>query len=462
MSLVKDLRHCMRLVKQCGFTKMIHNGQVGAMSMEQRRHFRYDDRFNWPSGNPGDSKIFTEEGFDPRYDERHYKSYQRNAGFDQGSGWKSSDKDPESRRRVQQNMMEHKRRQDRIIQENKYRWQHRSESRTGIKLNFAQPVYGAGPGNRGNPAEKHSRGRTGRVQRQKEVKRQARELRESRKNYNLPGYNRPSKSEAMDDAPVASKAWLQKKAREEEQKYWHTWSTCPEDLETAEDASEEIMTGYEGPRGSKRGLTKPPQPYDGGVRRFQTHSAQLADRKVPVLAPPHQREGNRFLTRRKPNGMEKQYRLARDFTRVNRITNESDVTLEEFSKCFRRPSSLLQSHVFRSSPMELAATQPQDRLQDIEQLKQPPRIKLAWQGLPRPVYRRFDSIKQAVGHSKRPLQPPRFKMTVKSKALKRLRTPIGCFSDKLAINTRFTPQSEYLGFGRQTVCDVWQNFTKRP
>jgi len=119
----------------------------------------------------------------------------------------------------------------------------------------------------------------GREQRQKEVKRQERELRESRKNYDLPGYNRPLKSEADEAAPVAeetpspartaSQAWLEKRAREEEQKYWHSWHTCPserQNQENAEDASEEIMHGYEGPRGPRRGLVKPPQPYDGGVR----------------------------------------------------------------------------------------------------------------------------------------------------------------------------------------------------
>ncbi|XP_034477088.1 uncharacterized protein LOC117783671 [Drosophila innubila] len=467
MSVVKGLRRCIRVWRQRVASKLLES-QFGALSVEQRRNYRYDDRFNWPTGSPGDRKVYTEEGFDPRYDERHYKSYQRTEGF----GNNTSAKDSESRRRITQDTADHQRRQERIIQENKWRWQYRSEPKTtGLRYSFEKPIYGAGPPSKKGGTTTEPR-RRGQEQRQKEVKRQERELRESRKNYDLPGYNRPLKSEA-DEAPVAedtpspaktaSQAWLEKRAREDEQKYWHSWHTCPSERqnpESAEDASEEIMHGYEGPRGPRRGLVKPPQPYDGGVRRFQTHSVQLADRKV---APPRFRPGKKTALRRKPNGMEKQYRLARDFTRVNRLSDESDVTTEEFSKFFKRPSSsLLQSHVLRSPPT-FGHIQEEERLEDIELPKQPPRMKLAWKGLPRPVYKRFDSIKRAVARNnqdrlKQRLEPPRFRMTVKSKGLMRQRTPIDSFSNQLAVNTRFTPYSEYLGYGRQTVCDAWHSF----
>ncbi|KAL7738357.1 hypothetical protein ACLKA6_006677 [Drosophila palustris] len=501
MNVVKGLRRCVRMMRQrVAVEKMLQKRlEVGAMdagmdmnvnvnmnmNMEQRRHFRYDDRANWPTGNPGESKMYTEEGFDPRYDERHYKSYQRSSETYGQGGSSTSPINPDSRRRIAQDTLDHQRRQERIIEENKWKWQYRSEPKTaGLRYRIEKPIYGAGPPSKKGKTEPR---RPGREQRLKEVKRQERELRESRKNYDLPGYNRPLKSEAVDaDGPVAaadeseqptapkyaSQAWLDKRAREDEKQYWHTWHTCPSeraDPETAEDASEEIMHGYNGPRGPRE-FVKPPPPYDGGVRRFQTHSVQRADREIPTLAPPRVKAaaGKRSVIRRKPNGMEKQYRMARDFTRVNRISEESDVTFEEYRRCCKRDTSLPQSHQFRPSPTayaQMMQEEEEERLEDIELPKQPPRMKLAWQGLPRPVYKRFDSIKRAVARKnqeriKQRLEPPRFHMTVKSKQLMRQRTPIDSFSNQLAVDTRFTPYSEYLGYGRQTVCESWQRFSK--
>lgn len=394
--------------------------------MQNRRNFHYDDRFNWPTGNPGDGKdsklgnIFSEQMFDPRLDDRHYKSYQRHEG-----GGHMGPKDIESRRRVPQHSFDHQRRQERIIRENKSRWQRRAEPRTGsgFHIGYEHPVFGAGPSKRPGQNREQGPRRPGREKRLAERQRQEKELRESRKNYDLPGYNRPMRSEAAESSfdgaedRLASKAWLDKRKQEDEQKYWHTWQTCPsqrQDLETAEDAVEEIVHGYESPRGTQHDFAKPPRPYDGGVRRFQTHSLQLAE--------PASMRVKRSTIRRKPSGMEKQYLLARGFTRNNRAiksscSDESEPSAEEMSQSFKRPTSLLQSHVFRSPPSVYADEQQVEQLEDIGLPKQPPRMKLAWHGLPRPVFKRFESIKRAVarkaeGRPHKQVQPPRFRMTV--------------------------------------------------
>ncbi|XP_060656014.1 uncharacterized protein LOC132791195 [Drosophila nasuta] len=470
MNVVKSLRHCVRVLRRGASGKVPQNGQIAPMSVEQRRNYRYDDRFNWPTGNPGDGRdtklgnTYSDELFDPRHDERHYKSYQRNDANNRMT------KDVESRRRVPQHSLDHQRRQARIIQENKWRWQRRTEPKTapGFRVSYEHPIYGASPQRRPGRQEQQPR-RPGREQRLKEKQRQEKELRESRKDYDLPGYNRPLRSEAgdstssTDENQFASQAWLAKRKQENEQQYWHTWQTCPserQDPETAEaeDIAEEISPGYESTHETRRGFVKPSRPYDGGVRRFQTHSLQLSEGRKHLKT-------KRSVVRRRPSGMEKQYLLARDFTtRIHRLSDESDNSVEEVNKSFKRPTSLLQSHVFRSSPTVYADEQKVEQLEDIGLPKQPPRMKLAWHGLPLPVYKRFESIKKAVARkqldssTKKRLQPPRFRMTVRSKGLARQRTPIDSFSNQLAVKTQFTPYSEYLGYGRLSVCDAWHNF----
>lgn len=483
MDVVNSLKQCMRVLRLHAWSRVVKNKHMGSMALEQRRHFRYDDRYNFHDGKEG-SKMYAEEGFDPRIDDRHYKNFQRNEHMEQSDMdqrvWNSANKETESRRRIIQDTVDHQRRQARIIQENKRRWQHRSEPKNKypIEYTYDNDVLAAGTSKKrrlgrqakeDKAAEDYSKRR--RHQRQTEKQRQERELRESRKGYNLPKSEIETEqtSGAAPDTLYASRAWLEKRAREDEAKYWHSWQTCPEERskrESNEEADDDDSPRYEPTQ--RRGFVKPPHSYDGSVRSYQTNSRQLTERPHTV-APPKYVLTRQAAIRRKPSGMEKQYLLARDFTRLNRSPLPGVANPERLTESFRykHHTSLLQSHVFNKPTSVYADKVEEDQLEDIELPRQPPRTILAWQGLPRPVYKRFDGIKRAIAHQKKVhckstktrVQPPRFQMTVKSKALKRPRTPMESFSNQLAVNTSFIPHSEYTGYGRQTVCDAWQNFT---
>ncbi|EDW60213.1 uncharacterized protein DDB_G0290301 [Drosophila virilis] len=478
MNVAKSLKQCARAMRQRGWRRIPQDIQVGCVGLDQRRNYQ-DDSHDWSSKRGEDAgvqmkNVYGEDRrFDPRYDDRHYKSYYRGENYDMVDGSTksvpSSPKDPESRRRITQDTMDHQRRQERIIQENKIRWQQRSEPKTPVSqythhtfFSAENPRKPSKQESEDQTAEEYSRRR--RQQRLKEAKEQERELRESRKGYKIPKSEDEQGPPENLDTRYASEAWLEKRDQEDEAQYWHTWTTCPEERrgkemakhEAAEDEEDEGAPKYN--PSERRGFVKPTLPYDSSVRRFQTHSLQLAENDVPPMEPPqHAAKDQGQPKRRRPSGMEKQFLLARDFNRLNFVKDDTT----------NRPSSLLQSHVFNLPRTVYAEEKRREELKDIELPEQPPRRKLAWQGLPRPVYKRFDGVNRAIARNdqvqrkkcRKCVEPPRFRMTVKSKTLSRKPTPIDSFSSLLAVSTNYTPHSEYTGYGRQTVCDAWQNFT---
>lgn len=485
MNMVKGWKLCMRMFRQLGISRIPRDiqGSKGLMGCDhQIRHFRSDEPQDWTAMRADDAikqmnqKYSDEMHFESRYDPRAHKGYdQQGDSFDQIESSQTGMRDPESRRLITQDTSDHQRRQERIIEENRRRWQNRVEPKSPAALQYERgnQIFGDEKpgkkhqrrgGNEEQTAEEYSKRR--RAQRLKEKTRQERELRESRKGYNLPKSegSEPSASTTMS---TASQEWLARKAEEEEAKYWHSWTTCPDerrrldaekaDAETAEHDDDDSSSGYK--KSDRRGFIKPTLPYDSSVRRFQTHSQLVTAAQVrPVNYGSQQRTTlEQFKPeRRRPSGMEKQIRLIKDFNRLKTVSR-------------KRPLSLLQSHVFKSPKTKYSERRVEENLEDMELPQQMPRPKLAWQGLPRPVYKRFDGINRAIARktqcqsknagAKKCVEPPRFKMTLRSKKLSRKRTPTDSFSNTLTVNTHFTPHSEYTGYGRQTVCDAWQNFS---
>ncbi|XP_017837714.1 trichohyalin [Drosophila busckii] len=513
MHVVKGVGSCVRVLRKRVWSKM------GAVCQQQQQRFyrkdgQDDGRYGeWPVGD-------REEGFDPRYDDRHYASHQREEARMRDHKdlskphWPTGVKDMDSRRVIQQAALEHQRRQERIIQENKLRWEQRKEPR----LNYNEPKYHddynpiearESPGNKhpggerpgreqplrktkrqDEDARRFSKQRLARRERRSIEKHHARELRESRKGYKLPKSTMMSaeqSDQSEEQQPQAqhseqyqlqqptvlssaSRAWLEKRQMEEEAKYWHSWNTCPderrrqEEAAAADEAADEQPSGYEPNSASpRRGLTTPPAPYDGSVRHFQTNSRQHAELELSEMPQPTQTLQPK---RRRLSSMEKQHQLARDYAQLQQLSDISG-RLDRFVRTFKEPTALLQSHVFKSRQGSYVQQAEQDALKDVALPAQPPRRKMAWQGLPRPILKRFDSIKAAFNRQqeldeppKPPsrVQPPRFNMHLKR--LRRLRTPMDSFSNQLPVKTNFTPFSEYTGYGRQTVCDAWHRFTK--
>lgn len=482
MNMVKGLKLCMRMIRQLGVSRIPREiqGSIGSLGCDhQIRHFRSDEPQDWTAMRADDAikQMNQKYSDETRYDSRPHKSYdQQGDSFDQIESSQTGMRDPESRRMITQDTSDHQRRQERIIEDNKRRWQNRVEPKSPAALQYERvnQIFGderpgqkrqRRGGNEDQSAEEYSKRR--RAQRLKEKQRQERELRESRKGYNLPK-SEDSEPSSPTTMSTASKEWLARKAEEEEAKYWHTWSTCPDErrrleaekaeAETAEE-DDESSSGYK--KSERRGFIKPTLPYDSSVRRFQTHSQQVTAAEVqfpvrPVNYPSRQRTTvDQFKPeRRRPSGMEKQIMLINDFNRLKTVNR-------------KRPLSLLQSHVFKSPKTKYSERRVEENLEDMELPEQMPRPKLAWQGLPRPVYKRFDGINRAIArktqcqskNARKCVEPPRFKMTLRSNKLSRKRTPIDSFSNTLTVNTHFTPHSEYTGYGRQTVCDAWQNFS---
>ncbi|XP_023162091.1 stress response protein nst1 [Drosophila hydei] len=468
MNMVKSLKLYTRMFRQFRVSRMARDihGSIATTAgcHNQVRHFRSDEPKDWKAKRGDDAlkqmnKKYSDDKFaDSRYGNQHYSKYDQGEGYDQTDSPYKGNRDPESRRLITQDTIDHQRRQERIIEDNRRRWQKRVEPKSPSQLQYERTsdIFGADkPGkrhqrrpNEDQSAEDYSKRR--REHRQKEKQRQERELRESRKGYKLPKAEETSQpaSEAID------KEWLARKTEEQEAKYWHSWTTCPNERCNPDAESDESSSGYK--KSDRRGFIKPTLPYDSSVRRFQTHSQQLTVKTQIPLRPmqnavqKHPTKDLANTKRRRPSGMEKQLVLLNDFNRL-----KMDKT--------KQPTSLLQSHVFNTPKTKYSDRQVEEKLEDMELPEQLPRTKLAWQGLPRPVYKRFDGVKRAIarktqGQSKF-VEPPRFKMTLRSKSLSRKRTPTDSFSNMLNVNTHFTPHSEYTGYGRQTVCDAWQNFS---
>lgn len=429
-----------------------HEGQCGcAMCVNERRYYREDDYY--PHGSSG-------EDSDEREKHRRQSSFQRPeyGGLNNTEYWRSNDAEP--RRRIIQDSYDHQKRQARIIAENRQRWISRTEPKPhpNITTTMNDPITSDR-----DPAKEYSRRR--RKQRQEEVKRQERELRESRKNYKLPGYNAPKEDEKaeMDDqeeeeqqqkkqqddhhkptiARDASAAWLAKRAEEEERNYWHSWYTCPRerDSETREasgENKENPQADYQSTK--RRRLTKPPQSYDGSVRRFQTYSHQTT---------------KYIRTKRKPSGLEKQVSLAYDIKFPWQSTGDRRLMSH---------GSLASSKVFWEE-------------KPIKKLKATASDNLNWKGMPSSIYKRFGNIKKSIDRKEEQKQlaeekqrynrkgltknqclvPPRFSMT-RRKLGTRPRVPIDSFSTRLPIKTQFIPRVEYLGYGKQSILDSWVNY----
>lgn len=426
-----------------------HEGQCGcAMCVNERRYYREDDYY--PHGGRG-------EDSDDKEKHRKQSSFQRPeyGSFSNTEYWRSNDAEP--RRRIIQDSYDHQKRQARIIAENRQRWISRTEPKPhpNITTTMSDPITSDR-----DPAKEYSRRR--RKQRQEEVKRQERELRESRKNYKLPGYNAPREDEKaeledqedeeqkqqQDDrkpktvAKDASAAWLAKRAEEEERHYWHSWYTCPRerDNETSVvsgENKENPQADYQSTK--KRRLTKPPQSYDGSVRRFQTYSHQTA---------------KYIRTKRKPSGLEKQVSLAYDIKFPWQSTGDRRLLSH---------GSLAPSKVFWEE-------------KPIKKLKASASENLDWKGMSSSIYKRFGNIKKSIDrkeekqlaeekqryHRKEQpknqcLVPPRFSMT-RRKLGTRPRVPIDSFSNRIPIKTQFIPRVEYLGYGKKSILDSWVNY----
>lgn len=417
-------------------------GQCGcAVCIKERRNYRQDDYYPHDSGEDGDAK-----------DNRRKQPYTRPeyGGLNSTEFWRSNETEP--RRRIIQDSYDHQKRQARIIAENRQRWISRTEPKPhpNIDTTMNDPITSDR-----DPAKEYSRRR--RKRRQDEVQRQERELRESRKNYKLPGYNAPKETEKseLDDqgeqqddntptrAMAASDAWLAKRAKDEEKHYWHSWYTCPRerDDETAEvegESKDNTQADYQSTK--RRRLTKPPQSYDGSVRRFQTYSHQTA---------------KYIRTKRKPSGLEKQVSMAYDIKFPWQSTGDRRLLSH---------GTLVPSKIFWEE-------------KPIKKLKPLATDNLDWKGMPSSIYKRFGNIKKSIdrkeeqkqmaeekqrnsrkAHAKNQcLVPPRFSMT-RRKLGARPRVPIDSFSSRIPIKTQFIPRVEYLGYGKQSILDSWVNY----
>lgn len=464
-----------RQQQQMGLLAAGCNGGGGG----QCRYYRREDEdgyYPYGGSNSASSSGSSNESIE---DQGHGADRYSKGDYNIYNIWKK-DKDVESRRQIMQDTMDHQRRQARIIAENRQRWVDRTEPNP-YTVGSVQP-YGAE-----TPNEREER--RARKQRREGLEEEERELRESRKNYKLPGYNappsrRPSREESSemdsDDEPraqldeeqqqqeqqqlqqqqqetssaeKASQAWLERQAEEHEKQYWHSWHTCPQERDyqyTVEDSNDPTPAGYAPKR--RRSLTKPPNPtYGGSVRNYSKSNPRWGAPPPPSLQYQY--------PKRKPSGLQKQFNLACD-------------ALEPY----RRKAT---SHRVFKSP-SLGEKTP---IRDLELPRQPARAKLDWQGMPSSVYKRFGNIKKAISRNEvqvrqylqkqqqqtlkdddkpyykwRSLVPPRFAMTLRRMG-GRASVPIGSLSSKLAVRPRLTPNAEYLGYGKQTICDAWSRFS---
>ncbi|EDV98363.1 uncharacterized protein LOC6568789 [Drosophila grimshawi] len=402
MNVPKSMKCCVHLLRQRGWIRSAqHLGTGNAV-----RNYRMDDK-GWVGDEDSEvQRVYGEENtFDPRYNDRHYKIYRRH----EMTTFQDSDA---RRRRIVHDAEEHQRRQERILLDNKNRWEQRTEPKSPAMLNYEHKYLIEGKSRKHRQrqteeeriAEEYSRQR--RYKRLSEVKRQARELRESRKGYKLP---KPQLNR-LPAIRSANEKWLEQRAVEDEAKYWHTWTTCPNERRCRETAAaNDADDAAPGDRTINRrtGFVQPKVPYDSSVRRYQTDSQQLAkahsSQPTPSLAPPGYTTGDLTHNRRRPTGIEKQYRRSLNWGAA--------------SAAYRLP---------------------------ISRLKYPTR-----------KFARFVRPKGA----RKSVQPPRYRLSIRANRLQRQRTPIDSFSRTLAVSTRYTPYTEYTGYARQTVCDMWQNFT---
>ncbi|XP_030369239.1 uncharacterized protein LOC115620226 isoform X2 [Scaptodrosophila lebanonensis] len=395
------------------------------------------------------------------------------------------------RRPTKQGSIQHRQMQERIIEENKRKWLNRPEPKReinapGVIYQLKNPLYaaekihlhhgggaGGGKNRRGQgddkAAEEYSRRR--RAQRLKELKRQERELQKSRRGYKFPRAEGDSAPEGRMKDNVSQ--------QETEAQYWHSWQTCPDErrmFKTEEEMSDaEPSSGYGKTDAQQPGLVRPPHPYDGSRRRFQTASLQQAARldlapkaleeramwRTNGIKPPSYDMRVKRRASRKLTSMEKQYQLAYDLTdgHKRRRSSVADAKVQQSQIKMPMPQKMWRNPVPDDDEVELI---------DMELPHQPPRKKMSWNGMPQWWHKRFNKGKRsrsndfedaAEERDEAPkVKPPRYRMTVQSKALKRMRVPVQSFSERLRIVPRNTPHSEYTGYSRPTVCDQWESF----
>lgn len=433
------------------------------------------------------------EGFDPRYNEYHFKRQaheperypdlreRRSTNARKAYNYVFGDKfpyseltqqDTESRRRMTQGPLEHQLRQERIIEENKRKWQNRAEPKREVYAHGmtykTDKVYGA---DKGTPrpsrairdrqaAEDYSRRR--RTVRENELRRLAEELRQSRTGLKSPvGGSERSKTEMQktdedeEHAKPPSSSWANKQREEENEMYWHSWNTCPDErrvMEKGQQVTQDRGLGF----GAQR--PKPYHPYD--VTRRSLHQHQYAKEDNETFNEYQYNLKAHTSVRPKQTGQLKRDYLLNLMQQDEEIRNVQDFGDDDenddlelspptrrrvkpaTTMCLPKSNEMADSEPSMPKENELTLRHPERR---ISNYRIPNKLKL---NLPK---NRSQS---------RSIEPPRFHMSIKSRVV-RNRAPVSSFSETIIGKTPIpvTKPIQHRNFARPSVSSTWGDFT---
>ncbi|XP_039480916.1 uncharacterized protein LOC120444966 [Drosophila santomea] len=217
----------------------------------------------------------SQQKYELEREERRKEAQKRISSHFSGSHGQA-EPDTMRRRTISQDPVDHQRRQEAIIEQNRRRWQNRPESRR----------------------ETNSSGITYRPDTRKEQYVEEKLQRES-EDYQRMRRNPEKSEEAKDsqtvvyDANRPSAEWLRKRQEENEAEYWHSWQTCPCSRES--ETTEEVK-----PHLKRKKVVAIPPAYPRDYQRRGYHQisppAYSLKAKTVVLMP-----------KRRPSGIDKQY-----------------------------------------------------------------------------------------------------------------------------------------------------------
>ncbi|XP_017125087.1 uncharacterized protein LOC108144594 [Drosophila elegans] len=286
--------------------------------------------------------------------------------------------EPETMRRraIQQDPVEHQKRQEQIIEQNRRKWQSRPASRR----------------------ETNNSGITYRPELRREKYFEEKQQRETAKR-NPGSAEDASEGETMvydSNRPTAE--WLRKREAANEAEYWHSWHTCPSsrDAETTEEVKPHLRR--------KKVVSHPPAyPRDGQRRGYHQIVPPVYRLKAKTAV---------LLHKRRPNGIEKQ-----------------------FHKFARKQATPWHQDVPQTS------AQPQQKPQVVPKKKE-------------------DEKKPKRKEDRRSVEPPRFRMVVKSRTpVSRPSTPVCNYSGQFDMPPTIAGPSVYMAALRKSLAETCRNYS---
>ncbi|EDW72038.2 uncharacterized protein Dwil_GK10650 [Drosophila willistoni] len=436
-----------------------------SLAVDQRRY--YNDRNDWqevkqkgyqpgmdatyemPHSGPGTTRydeIYLNREPAPRYEE----SDQYDDGESQQHPYaQMGQHDGESRRRMTLDPVEHQMRQERIIEENRRKWQNRTEPNrevhaNGISYNIDK-FLGA----------ENTKLNANRVVKNKQTAEEySRNRREARQNELRRAGSKDNMQNEDNDFNKPSEAWLNKQIAEHNDKHWHTWYNCPDERDIAKKAQRTCQA-------RKFQQKRRFHPYDVTRRGLHQHQASNEGTEVSDEEFNNLKEHAKARVKT-PQQAKSEYLLSlmKQDEDIRRQQEDADSDVDDDEEMEVVPPARR-----RVKPATTQAKQPiapRAEARPVQQVQQDETYDLMmsqpkWR---RPM-RRNNSLRvpydQQRSHS---ISPPQFQMSVKAKVM-RNRAPVCSFSDTVMsrMSTKSNTNTQYRDSVRPSISATWNDFT---